>query len=133
MTKTEALMEALKNRRIRIEIYHVGDMPHLHENSVEDILRIAKKHGLDRFNTGEPLEVRVMDNAELPSNDCVSCQWFHQGKGVAHNHCDNRHPFNDRGHSRANGRDSIDGEFSNCPYKKATPPNWIVGISRADK
>jgi hypothetical protein len=70
--------------------------------------------------------------APLPENDCVSCQDFHRGIGVSHNHCDNRHPYNSDGDSRANGHGSVDGVFQNCPFRTPIPNEWVVGKSRAD-
>ena len=68
----------------------------------------------------------------IPDNNCATCQWWHRGNGISHNHCDNHHPYNDGGDGRANGHGSIDFKFSNCGFREPSPAGWIQGVSRAD-
>lgn len=88
---------------------------------------VLQERGLDGAG-----EVKMTKEAPLPKNDCVSCQDFHRGIGVSHNHCDNRHPYNSDGDSRANGHSSVDGVFQDCPFRTSIPDDWVIGKSRAD-
>ena len=68
-----------------------------------------------------------MPRNQLPDNDCVSCETFHQGVQVSHNHCDQRLCVS--GDRRANNQGRVGAMFHPCVYhsegrERKTAQHW---------